>query len=231
MPRPTPPPGPAHTPKQQFGQELRYRRERAGLTAEQLARAVNRDRRTITSAEQGRDLPSEAIVYALEQLLHGEGLLLSYYEAVVMAKRREKLHMDEVHNGVSPDALNEDASEFLRETVPDGTIMLPGQRFDKTWTIRNVGTVPWNERRLSRMGIAAGPGLITTPAFMEIPTTQPGEEITLVIPCIAHIIQGTSIASFKMTDAQKKLYFPYSRYTIGLAVQVTVVERLQRDGQ
>ncbi|MBF4634580.1 helix-turn-helix domain-containing protein [Agreia pratensis] len=231
MPRPTPSLGPAHTPKQQFGQELRYLREKAGFTAEQLARAVTRDRRTITSAEEGRDVPSEAIVYELERILHGDGLLLSYYEAVVMAKRREKLHMDEVHNGVSPDASNDDASQFLDETVPDGTIVLPGQRFEKTWTIRNVGSVPWIKRRLSRMGIAAGPGLITTPAHLEIPTTRPGEEVTLTVPCIAHVVQGTSIASFKMTDGHKRLYFPYSRYTIGLAVQVTVVERLNRDAR
>lgn len=227
MPRPTPPPRPAHTPRQQFGQELRYRREKAGLTAEQLARAVDRDRRTITSAEEGRDVPSQAIVYELERILHGEGFLLSYYEAVVMAKRREKLHMDEMHNGPSPDASDADASEFLGETVPDGTIMLPGQRFEKAWTIRNVGSVTWTQRRLSRMGIAAGPGLITTPASIEIPTTQPGEEITLRMPCIAHIVQGTSLATFKMTDPGKRLFFTYSRYTIGLAVQITVVERLE----
>jgi transcriptional regulator with XRE-family HTH domain len=226
VPRPTPPPGPAHTPKQQFGRELRYRRELADLTVEQLARAIDRDRRTITSAEEGRDLPGEAIVYDLERILQGEGLLLSYYEAVVMSKRREKLHMDEFHNGPSPDASMDDASEFLGETVADGTLMLPGQRFEKTWTIRNVGSVPWTQRRLSRMGIAAGPGLITTPAFIEIPTTRPGEDVTLTVPCIAHIVQGTSLATFKMTDARKRLYFPYSRYTIGLAVQVTVVERL-----
>lgn len=227
MPRPTPPPGPAHTPKQQFGRELRYRREQAGLTAEQLARAVNRDRRTITSAEEGRDVPSQTIVYDLERILQGEGFLLSYYEAVVMAKRREKLHMDELHNGISDQASKEDASQFIGESVPDGTIMLPGQRFKKTWTIRNAGSVMWTQRRLSRMGIAAGPGLITTPAFIGIPTTRPGEEITLAVSCIAHIVQGTSLATFKMTDAAKKLYFAYSQYMIGLAVQVTVVDRLE----
>lgn len=227
MPRPTPPPGPAHTPKQQFGRELRYRREKAGLTAAQLARAIDRDRRTITSAEEGRDLPGAPVIYELERILNAEGLLLSYYEAALMAKRREKLHMEEFHNGLAPDASEDEASEFLGETVPDGTLMLPGQRFEKTWTIRNAGSVVWENRRLSRMGIAAGPGLITTPAFIEIPTTRPGEEITLAVPCISHVVQGTSLATFKMTDDGKRLYFAYSRYTIGLAVQVTVVERIR----
>jgi hypothetical protein len=33
----------------------------------------------------------------------------------------------------------------VRETIPDGAIMSPGQLFTKVWTIQNTGTCPWNK--------------------------------------------------------------------------------------
>ena len=100
--------------------------------------------------------------------------------------------------------------------------MTPGQRFDKSWTVRNSGTVAWVDRRLTRIGIAAGTGLITSAVQTPIRETLPGEEVTIVVPCVAHFVEGTSIAAFKMTDAEGRLYFP-NRYFPGLQAQVTVI--------
>ncbi|MCK8225357.1 hypothetical protein LW974_17840, partial [Erwinia amylovora] len=36
-------------------------------------------------------------------------------------------------------------------TVPDHTVVMPGERFTKTWAIQNVGQVPWPERQLVRI--------------------------------------------------------------------------------
>lgn len=226
MPRARRPLGPAHTPMQQFGRELRLQREARGLSVSQLAQEIGRDRRTITSAEDGRDCPSERVVHQIEAYLDSKGLLISYYEAVVAERRRERLNRAETQHDMAPDAAELDASEFVSETVPDGSIFGPGERFAKSWTIRNVGTHIWEGRRLVRMGIAAGPGLITTPAALEIPTVQPGGEVTIEVPCIAQFVQGASLAAFKMADSHGRLYFPYSRYTVGLQVQILVVERM-----
>jgi hypothetical protein len=35
-------------------------------------------------------------------------------------------------------------AEYVSETVPDGTIMKPGETFWKTWTIKNTGTCTWD---------------------------------------------------------------------------------------
>lgn len=35
-------------------------------------------------------------------------------------------------------------ASLIEETVPDGTIMKPGQQFTKTWRIRNDSTCTWN---------------------------------------------------------------------------------------
>lgn len=61
---------------------------------------------------------------------------------------------------------------------------------------------------------------------------------TVAVPCIAHFVEGTSNAAFKMTDPAGRLYVP-DRYFVGLQAQVTVVRGLsaqsaeapnQRDG-
>ena len=36
------------------------------------------------------------------------------------------------------------SASYVSETVPDGTIMQPGETFWKTWTIRNEGTCTWD---------------------------------------------------------------------------------------
>ncbi len=37
-------------------------------------------------------------------------------------------------------------AKFIKDvTVPDGTVMKPGQKFTKTWRFQNVGAVPWGK--------------------------------------------------------------------------------------
>ncbi|WP_243076684.1 NBR1-Ig-like domain-containing protein [Microbacterium sp. SS28] len=222
MPRPRRPPARHDTQRQQFGDELRYWRELRGYTVAELAGQVGRDRRTISGAEDGRDMPSEAVIHQLESALNSGGLLLARYDAVLAEKRKQRLERNTVTSVPSPDADPTDASTFIGETISDGSLMHPGQRFIKTWTIRNDGTIHWNRRYLTRLGIAAGPGLITTPTRVPVPSASPGDQITIEVPCVAHFIEGTSAAAFKMTDDEGRLYFP-GRYFPGLQVQVTVV--------
>ncbi|WP_435742558.1 NBR1-Ig-like domain-containing protein [Microbacterium sp. PMB16] len=211
--------------QQQFGEELRHWREARGMTVVELAQRVGKDRRTITGAEDGRDLPSEFVVHRLEDELQTQGLLIARYEGVLMEKRRLRLLRATSTAIPAPNATADDASTFIGETVPDGTLMSPGHRFVKTWTICNSGTVPWHDRRLTRVGIAAGTGLITSPVQTRIPDTAPGEEVIIAVPCVAQFVEGTSIAAFKMTDDAGRLYFP-GRYFPGLQAQVTVVREL-----
>lgn len=222
MPRKRQPRGRHDTQRQQFGDELRYWRELRGLTVAELAERIGKDRRNISGAEDRGDIPSELVVHLLEETLGSQGLLIARYEAVLMEKRRLRLLRATTFSTPSPDADPNDASVFIAETIADGTLMAPGQRFTKTWTIRNAGSVPWLDRYLTRVGIAAGSGLITTPVQVPISDTNPGEEVTIVVPCVAHFVEGTSNAAFKMTDSAGRLYFP-DRYFVGLQAQVTVV--------
>ncbi|GAA3142543.1 hypothetical protein GCM10020001_076810 [Nonomuraea salmonea] len=49
--------------------------------------------------------------------------------------------------GPGPTTLPQDDSVFERDvTYPDGTVVPAGERFDKTWRIRNTGSVHWRDR-------------------------------------------------------------------------------------
>lgn len=167
-------------------------------------------------------MPSESVVQRLDEVLGAAGLLVSRYDAVLAEKRHQRLNRDAITAVASPSADPQDASVFVSETIDDGALMRPGERFTKTWTIRNDGTILWESRYLTRLGIASGSGLITTPARVPIATTEPGAAVTIAVPCVAHFVEGVSRASFKMTDEEGRLYFP-TRYYVGLQVQVLVV--------
>ena len=114
-----------------------------------------------------------------------------------------------------------DSSTYVDDTIPHGSLMSPGQRFTKTWRIRNSGTVPWRGRRLERQGPLNGPGLIRSERYVEIPDTKPGEIAKIDAPLQAPGYDCTSIAYFKMVDAEGSLCFP-DNYQLGLDVLVMV---------
>ena len=118
-------------------------------------------------------------------------------------------------------AIPGDASTFIDDTIPHGTLMQPGELFAKTWRIRNSGIVTWTDRQLERQGPLTGPGLITSPRYIPIPDTKPGDLAVITAPLKAPTYDSTSIAYFKMADAEGALCFPDS-YQLGLDVLVMV---------
>jgi hypothetical protein len=99
--------------------------------------------------------------------------------------------------------------------------MEPGQMFEQTWRVKNSGTAAWQGRRLERQGPLTGPGLITSLRFVDIPDTEPGEIAEVTAPLKAPTYDCSSIAYFKMVDADGALSFPDS-YQLGLDVLVRV---------
>jgi hypothetical protein len=74
-----------------------------------------------------------------------------------------------------------DAMQFLADvTVPDGTSFRPGERFTKTWRVRNAGTCDWAGYRVvfvegDSMGVLDGP----------LPDTSAGQEVEVSFDMIA----------------------------------------------
>jgi transcriptional regulator with XRE-family HTH domain len=190
-----------------------------GWTGKQAADAFGCSPAHISRVEKGSK-PSRELVLFYEETFEADGLLLSLFEVAEHAGEQERRRA----GGRRPKlyrAVSGDASTFVGDTIPHGTLMAPGQVFEQTWTILNSGTVAWEDRRLERQGPLTGPGLITSARYVDIPSTKPGKVVEITAPLKAPTYDCSSIAYFKMVDGEGRLCFPDS-YQLGLDVLVRV---------
>jgi Ig-like domain-containing protein/helix-turn-helix protein len=189
-------------------------------TGKQMAEGFGCSPAHISRVEQGTTKPSRELVQFYDDRLGGDGMLLSLYEAAVHAPEQERRRA----GGKRPQlqrAIPGDASAFVGDTIPHGTLMTPSQVFEKVWSIRNSGTVTWSGRRLERQGPLTGPGLITSERYADVPNTEPGETVQIVAQLKAPSYDCTSIAYWKMVGPDGSLCFP-DAYQLGLDVLVRV---------
>lgn len=204
-----------------LAQHLRYLRKVGGMAQADAARRIGVSATHLNNVEKGRDRPSAAIVTFYEEQFHGDGQAWGLYEAMLTENRPpQRLPMTKRPNYPIPG----DASTFVADiTVPDGTIMAPYHQFEKTWRIRNSGTVPWVGRWLARRGAPTGHGVPSSPSRVSIPDTAPGNEVDITVPVRAQPLAGASQAHWKMVDDDGWEYFPGS-YPLGLVLSIVVVE-------
>lgn len=191
-----------------------------GVEAKQVAQEFGCSPAHISRVEQGSTKPSRELVQFYDDRFEGDGELHSIYEAAIHAPEQERRRF----GGKRPQlyrAIPGDASTFVDDTIPHGTLMEPGWVFEKVWRVKNSGTVPWRGRRLERQGPVHGPGLISSLLYADIPDTAPGQIATISARLRAPTYDCTSIAYFKMVDSDRRLYFPDS-YQLGLDVLVQV---------
>lgn len=222
MGRPThPPPLVPRRPATVLGWTMRNMRRLADWTIERTAEAYGCSASHISRVERGQPAPSRELVQFYEDTFEGDGLLLSLYETVIhVPEENRRRARGKPTTGTR--AIAGDATAYVDETIPSGTLMAPGLLFVKTWRIRNVGTVPWRDRRLERQGPLSGPGLIMSfSRSVEIPDTEPGEICEIQVPLRAPGYDCSSIAYFKMIDADGFLCFP-DEHQLGLDVLVRV---------
>lgn len=178
----------------------------------------------ISRVEKGSK-PSRELVQFYEETFGGDGLLLSLFEVAEHSAEQDRRRA----GGKRPKlrrAIPGDASTFVGDTVPHGTLMEPGQVFEQTWRVKNSGQVAWEGRRLERQGPLTGPGLITSGRHVDIPKTSPGNVVGITASLKAPTYDCSSIAYFKMVDGSGKLCFP-DAYQLGLDVLVMVRGQLR----
>lgn len=206
-------------PKTVLGWSMQKLRMVNGWNARRTAEAFGCSAAHISRVEHGSK-PTRALVQFYEDTFGGDGMLLSLFEVAEHAPEQERRRM-RGRRRPAPKAVSGDRSTFLGDTIPHGTRMEPGQFFEKTWSVRNSGTVLWRGRRLERQGPLTGPGLITSARYVEIPDTEPGSVAEITALLKAPTYDSTSIAYFKMVDAEGMLCFP-DVYQLGLDVLVRV---------
>lgn len=217
------PPQPPHLvprqPKTVLGWTMRKLRQAASWTITRTAREFGCSPSHITRVEHGAK-PSRELVQFYEDAFEADGLLLSLFEVAEYAPEQSRRRAGG-HHPRRVRTIPGDATAFVDDTIPHGTLMQPGQQFVKTWRIRNAGTVPWCGRQLERQGPLNGPGLIVSPRYLQIPDTDPGEVAQIDAQLKAPGYDCSSIAYFKMVDVEGFLSFP-DEHQLGLDVLVRV---------
>jgi hypothetical protein len=204
-----------------LGWAMRKLRETSGWSVRKTAKEYGRDASFISRVERGGAKPRSDLVDFYDEQFGGDGLLRSMFETVDGV---DEMNARKRAHGVDPRAaraIEGDASTYVDDTVPHGTLMAPAQPFDKIWRVRNSGVVPWRNRRLERQGPLTGPGLIRSFRHYDVPDTDPGDIAEIRVALIAPGYDCTSIAYFKMVNEAGQLCFPDS-YQLGLDVCVMV---------
>lgn len=111
-----------------------------------------------------------------------------------------------------------DLSEFIAETVSDGTLVPIGETFTKTWTLRNAGNVPWINRQIKRI-TPMTPLYPYSVQTVPIPDTLPGEKVVIAVEITTKRVAGFVEVRFKMAFEDGELCWP-NQYPYGLTVAV-----------
>jgi hypothetical protein len=107
-------------------------------------------------------------------------------------------------------------ARFVRDvTIPDGTVMEPGQSFTKTWRVENNGVVPWGEgtqlvfARGAEMG-AASP--------VSVGDAAPGETVDISVDMVAPMEPGEYTGRWHLRAADGTvMVVPYVVIVVGSA--------------
>jgi hypothetical protein len=101
-----------------------------------------------------------------------------------------------------------DASVLMEETIPDGTPVKVRQSFVKTWVIKNIGTIRWENRYLEQLEPREGTSECTAPTRVSVQAVGPGETAQLHIPVESGPKPGDCKIRWKMVDEDGNQFFP-----------------------
>lgn len=104
-----------------------------------------------------------------------------------------------------------DVSVFVTDvTVPDGTVMAPGQNFDKTWRIQNSGTCAWTAT-YKAVFTGSGNGALGGASTPIGKVVNPGETIDITVEFVAPTTGGDYVSWWKLqNDASVFFGTPFS---------------------
>lgn len=100
-----------------------------------------------------------------------------------------------LHSG--PRATGNECAFVADETIPDGTMLLSGQRFEKVWRVRNSGSSAWEaDYELAHFGEERMGG----PNSVPLPDAKPGDEVLLSLRLQAPSVPGRFRSLWKPRD-------------------------------
>lgn len=97
------------------------------------------------------------------------------------------------------------SAEFIEDvTVPDGTVLSPGEHFRKVWRLRNTGTCTWNR---SYKVISSGEFHMGGSQYAYLAdTTEPGETADISMNLTAPVIYGNFESEYMLVDENENRF-------------------------
>lgn len=91
---------------------------------------------------------------------------------------------DSTNTPTAPATSTCNVAQFISDiTIPDGTVMTPGQAFTKKWRIKNIGSCAWNGYSL----VFDSGDSMGGPASTPITSVNPGQEVDLEVNLTAPV--------------------------------------------
>ena len=210
--------------KETLDSYIRSRANELGLSRTDLCKQAHISRQTLYSLTQTPDrLPDLKTIVVLADVLqvHPLRLLNLVFDTVPMAEPLKKAYK------------RGDRSAFIQDiTCPDGSLVLAGQRFSKTWELQNAGNVAWENRFLrcvddeviiyTRCGetLLLANSLVPDSKQVPIPFTRPSDKVQVTVEFTAPSQPCTVISYWKSVFEDSTLCFPKN---VGVWAQVRVV--------
>jgi hypothetical protein len=114
-------------------------------------------------------------------------------------------------------------AQFIGDiSVPDGTIMLPGTTFTKTWQIKNIGSCPWDTSH--RLYLQSGDAMTTTTSIPLPQAVLPGQTINLSVPMTAPEAEGVYTGFWRIATPYGGS-FGVNANDASMSVKVTVAKK------
>lgn len=90
-------------------------------------------------------------------------------------------------------------------TIPDGTELVPGEIFTKTWRLRNTGTCTWTSGY--SLVFESGEAMGAPPATqLTTSTVPPGQQIDVTIVLEAPVSAGNYQGNFKLRNTEGRIF-------------------------
>lgn len=107
---------------------------------------------------------------------------------------------------------------FLADvTIPDDTVLQPGEPFVKTWRLKNVGTCTWNSTY--HLVFVRGDAM-NAPISFPLSETRPGEIIEISLSLLAPRDNGRFTGVFQLRDPQDKIIPVGTEETIWVSIVI-----------
>jgi hypothetical protein len=111
---------------------------------------------------------------------------------------------------VEGEPITNDCSRFISDvTIPDDTVVAPGETVQKTWQLENCGDTTWNSYRAVRIDGTFGP------ESFDVSSVSPGERADIGVEITVPTEPGTHKATYKLEG-------PRGQFGTNFFIQVTV---------